>query len=368
VYKEQTTRRTTKKGEEMKSIIFSLLTVAIGIGLSPASFSQETSKQDCLFKSSLHYTVGGMAYWYDKSHGGLETITNVSYSDLGCKNCHVSSCDGCHKTEKDGKALYSNEAAKNQDMCLKCHAREAAIMNVDKKGNTQDVHFAAGMKCVDCHTAREMHGDGNVYVSMKQPGAMDVTCEQCHEKVAQTISHTIHGNKLDCKACHVQQVVSCTNCHFETMVKEGKRVAVPVSGWEFLMNYNGKVTSANMQTFVVPGNKTFLMFAPQFSHSVSKEGKKCKECHATDNVQSVRKGTINLTWLENGKVKQTKGIVPIVDGVQYNSVYQNFEDGKWSPIAHPQAPKVQYVSFGRPLTKQQLHNLETPQKTESKSK
>jgi len=347
----------------MRVSVFSMLVFVICICASGSLFSQETVKQECLFKSSLHYTAGGMSYWYDKSRGGWESITGVPYNDLGCKNCHIETCDVCHKTEEAGKAAYSNTAAKNQDMCLKCHAREAAIMNIDKKANTTDVHFASGMECMDCHSSREMHGDGAEYVSMKQQGAMDVSCGQCHESIVNSTSHTIHGNKLDCNSCHVQQVVSCTNCHFETMVKEGKRVAVPVSGWEFLMNYNGKVTSANMQTFVAAGNKTFLMFAPQYSHSVSKAGKKCEDCHANTNVKKIKKGTINLTWLENGKVEQVKGVIPVVEGVQYNSVYQNFENGKWTPVENPEKPKVQYVNFGSPLTKIQLNKLNIRQKS-----
>ena len=352
----------------MKAIIFILTAVGLIVCLSAPSYSQESKEPKCLLKTSLHYTVEGMAYWYDKAQGGLETVTGVPYNELTCKNCHISNCDVCHKVEKDGKAYYSNEAAVNQDMCLKCHARESSIMKIDQKNNTPDVHFAAGMKCMDCHTAREMHGDGVEYKSMKQQGVMDVKCEGCHEEIAQTTSHKIHGGKLDCKSCHVRQVVSCTNCHFETMVKEGKRVAIPVSGWEFLMNYNGKVTSANMQTFIVPGNKTFMMFAPQFSHSVLKAGKKCEECHNTTNVKKVEKGTMDLTWLENGKVEQIKGVIPVVEGVEYNTVYQDYENGKWTPLINPQAPKVQYVGFGTPLTKEQLKKLSMPQKSESSGK
>ncbi|MEJ2613586.1 MAG: hypothetical protein P8Z35_01385 [Ignavibacteriaceae bacterium] len=348
----------------MKTVTTLLSAFIISFGFTTSLFSQEAEKPECFFKSSsLHYTAHGMEYWYDKSHGGLETITGVPYNDLGCKNCHIASCDVCHRTEKDGKFIYSNEAAKNQDMCLKCHAREASIMKINKKANTPDVHLAAGMECMDCHTPREMHGDGIKYISMKQEGAMDVNCEQCHDKITKTTSHTIHGNNLDCKACHVNKVVSCTNCHFETMVKEGKRVAIPVSGWEFLMNYNNKVTSANMQTFVAPGNKTFMIFAPQFSHSVSKEGKKCEDCHNTPNDKEIKKGVINLTWLDSNKVKQIYGVIPVVEGVQYNTVFQNFENGNWTPIANPQAPKVQYVGFGTPLTKAQLNKLLISQKS-----
>ncbi len=129
------------------------------------------------------------------------------------------------------------------------------------------------------------------------------------------------------------------------------------------MNYKGKVTSANMQTFVVPGNKTFMIFAPQFSHSVSKEGKKCEECHSTENDKNIEKGVINLTWLENGKVEQIKGVIPVVDQVKYNTVYQNYDNGKWIPLVNPEAPKVQYVNYGTPLTKEQLNMLLKAQKS-----
>ena len=38
------------------------------------------------------------------------------------------------------------------------------------------------------------------------------------------------------------------------------------------------------EVFVAEGDKTFLMFAPQFSHSVTTKGRTCRECHATEAV------------------------------------------------------------------------------------
>lgn len=339
--------------------------ICAALGAASCCFAEDVQKEECLFLSGLHASVRGMSYWYDKSNGGLETVTGIPFADLGCNKCHIASCDTCHKTKMNGKAGYSVNAAKNQDKCLKCHGRESLMMmKIDKESNTPDVHVANGMGCMDCHTAREIHGDGVEYKTMKQPGAMDVTCEQCHESPPQGISHTVHGNKLDCKACHVRQVVSCTNCHVETMMKEKKRVSLPVSGWKFLMNYNGKVTSANMQTFVAPGNKTFLIFAPQFSHSVKKEGTRCEECHATEILDKMLKGSIDLTWLdEKGKEQNLKGVIPVANGVQYNCIYQNYNNGTWTPISNPVPPKVQYVGYGSPLTPEQLNKLEQPEKS-----
>ncbi len=331
----------------------------IFFGLLAIASSEEIKKEDCFFLSSLHSTAKGMAYWYDKANGGLETLTGVPYSKLGCKNCHTSSCDACHKTEVDKKLSYSAKAARNQGTCLHCHKREASIMQIDKSANQLDVHVAKGMQCMDCHTTREVHGDGTEYNSMKQSGALNAKCENCH-KITSSVSHKIHREKLDCNSCHMRHVVSCSNCHFETLVKEGKRVAIPLSGWVFLMNYNGKVTSANMQTFVVKDNKTFLMFAPQFSHSVMKEGRKCVDCHETENVKQVEKGKLNMTWLENKEVKQSKGIIPVVEGVTYDFVYHDYQNGKWVPIENPEAPVLHYAGYGTPLSKEQLKKLAMP--------
>ncbi len=326
--------------------------------LPQVSNAQQVTKETCFYFSSLHATANGMSYWYSKEQGGLESITGIPYEEAGCTRCHVNSCDECHKTMVDNKPVYSTAVAASQATCLKCHARESAmIMKIDKAANTPDVHFNSGMTCMDCHTSREMHGDGTEFLTMKQPGAMDASCEGCHEEVSESEAHSVHGDKLDCKACHVRHVISCTNCHVETMINEKKRVAQPVSGWKFLMNYEGKVTSANMQTFVAPGNKTLLIFAPQFSHSVKKEGDQCEDCHGSDNVAKVVNKKIDLTWLEDGKVLQTKGVIPVVDGVEYNSVYQNHKDGVWTPIENPAKPVLQYVGYGTPLSAEQLSSM-----------
>jgi len=41
-----------------------------------------------------------------------------------------------------------------------------------------DVHFEKGMACIDCHTEREMHGDGFVYP--KRHYEVEIRCESCH--------------------------------------------------------------------------------------------------------------------------------------------------------------------------------------------
>jgi len=189
---------------------------------------------------------------------------------------------------------------------------------------------------------------------------MDAGCEKCHSSVTPSTSHKIHGDKLECKACHMRHVVSCTNCHLGTIINEKKRVDIKLSGWVFLMNYNGRVSSANMQTYVAPGNKTFMMFAPQNSHSIMKEGRKCGDCHATEIAKQVQNGKITLTWLENKEVRHVNGVIPVAEGTAYDCVYQDYQNGNWIPIQNPPAPKVQYAGYGTPLSKEQLKKLAIP--------
>ncbi|MBN1930815.1 MAG: hypothetical protein JW786_04315 [Desulfobacterales bacterium] len=343
----------------MKKLFIFLLALSTlsGMGMYNKVASHEIKAQDCMFLNSLHYTANGMGYWYSKENGGIEKITGIPYSELGCKNCHVKACDTCHKEVKEGKAAYSKKAAGNQGICLNCHGREQAIMKIDHQMNQEDVHVSNNMTCIDCHSEREMHGDGVEYVSMRQEGAMDAQCENCHDDIRPTDSHLVHQDKLDCKACHVRHVVSCTNCHFDTLVKKGKRVAIPVSGWVFLINHRGKVTSGGMQNFVTKGNKTFLIFAPHMSHSVMKDGRKCEECHGTKTAKQVHEGKVNLTWLKDGKVENLKGVIPVAEGVNYQCVYQDRKEDKWVPIEHPDEPMLHYPAFGEPLSKKQLESL-----------
>jgi hypothetical protein len=342
-------------------ILFSVLCF-MTVGMLVTAYSEDIKKGDCFFSPSLHHTTKGMEYWYDKANGGLETLTGIPYSSskLDCLNCHVASCDVCHKTVEGEKPLYTTKAARNQEVCLNCHKRERTIMKMDKDSHQDDVHFAKQMQCMDCHTAGDVHGDGKEYNSMKQPGAQGAKCENCHKSAPQTASHQIHKDKLECKACHVRHVVSCSNCHIETLVNERKRVDIKLSGWVFLINYNGKVTSATTQTFVAQGNRTFLMFAPQNSHSIMKQGRKCQDCHDTEIVKQVQNGRLKLTWLENSTLKNVKGVIPVVDGVTYDCAYQDYKDGKWMPIENPPAPVIHYAGYGSPLTKEQLKKLAQP--------
>ena len=136
--------------------------------------------------------------------------------------------------------------------------------------NTPDVHFQRGLDCIDCHTARGIMGDGNIYGHMDQ--ATKIECRMCHgmpgelptmidhdglplrntyfefgeAKLVTKVKGTVHtipmvkdivdpasprynalaacamnGNHLkdvgglECYACHSTWTANCFGCHFE---------------------------------------------------------------------------------------------------------------------------------------------------------
>lgn len=65
-----------------------------------------------------------------------------------------------------------------------------------------DVHHEKGMHCIDCHTVRDVMGDGVLYGSM--PHAVEIECSDCHGTIDQT-----------------SKLVTSRGRRIENLVKEG---------------------------------------------------------------------------------------------------------------------------------------------------
>ncbi|RJO66316.1 MAG: hypothetical protein C4523_12845, partial [Myxococcales bacterium] len=133
------------------------------------------------FATSIHGARPGKATFYE-ADDGFFSLTGIPMSDLACTRCHaaaladgtevdaatyVAGCGDCHVVPDDPTADPVPD-----NMCLGCHGRQGAEQNL-----FSDVHRTAGMGCTDCHTQREMHGDGTVYESFLVDGAFDAACE-----------------------------------------------------------------------------------------------------------------------------------------------------------------------------------------------
>jgi hypothetical protein len=326
-----------------------LLLMLIGANLPGSAQEQKFLPEENFYTKSLHYTNKGIEFLYSKEQGGIERITGKTAAEMGCvkSNCHVKSCDVCHSKETDGKLSYSIDQARSEVSCQRCHP-------VGK--DDPDVHFRKGMKCMDCHSLREIHGDGIAYNTYMQPGAMDARCGTCHVGIKGSMSHTVHKGKVDCTACHVRDLPTCYNCHLETRMKENKETSIPLKDMLFLVNHDGTVTAANFLSYVYE-NKTMITFAPSFPHSIKKEGRKCGECHGTQIVRDIADSKFRLVQWKNGKIENMKGVIPVVDGMKWDLVYLDKENGKWVPLKDPEGPLLNYSGYCSPLTQQQFDQL-----------
>jgi hypothetical protein len=313
-----------------------------------------TASKENFYTKSLHYTNRGILSVYSKDHGGLEQLTGMPAMEFGCDKpeCHAITCDVCHKKVIDGKATYRVEPAVANAACTNCHG--------DMAKDNPDVHFARKMQCMECHTTREIHGDGTDVETYLQPGFFDVRCEKCHSELSHSASHTVHGEKLDCTPCHVGEATTCYNCHIETRLKKGKESSIRLKNVLFLVNHDGKVKLANFLSYVYQ-NKTMMTFAPTFPHKIVKGGRTCTDCHNTQIVREIKEGKFTLVQWKIDKMQNVEGVVPVYDVAKWNLVFLTKENEKWTPLKKHAEPLLNYSGYCSPLTDDQITKLATAQ-------
>ncbi len=319
-------------------------------------------KQKGCFYNSLHYTTEGMRYWYEEN-GGFMDITGIPYNDLSCKNCHTKSCEQCH-AEKDGEICsYTIKKAKLMETCLACHSRAKVTFKIGKEKGVLDVHVASGMVCTDCHIAQDIHGDGKSYKNMRDEGAVKAKCENCHDpKDSDLRAHKVHKEKLDCTACHVANTTSCLNCHFSKFIETKKKKGnffPPIQDWTLLVNFRGKITSGNVQTLVYK-DKTFITYAPYFTHAIQAKARACTDCHANEAITLIVDGkSVPMAKFEDGKMVSWKGVVPLVpDNLHWD--FADKEGDTWVLHKNTEKPMIQYSNYAEPLTEKQIKKMAMP--------
>lgn len=323
-----------------------LTTIYMLGGCGTESANQEPSP-DTTFPSSLHATGRGMITWYSASNGGFEQFTAIPYDQLNCRGCHRPLCENCHTTAGDSVP---------QLKCLGCHGLVDAEWS-----NYTDVHRAAGMECMDCHSLREMHGDGSSYESILDAGATDATCEECHPIRTENEYHTLHSETVNCSACHAQGVVTCYNCHFETEIEQNRKLSYGLfTGWIFLVNRDGQVHAANFQN-VKYRQHTFLAMAPFVPHTIARNARTCADCHDSPTlVEYLQTGAIQAARWDSvtNSMTHATGVIPVPPdwntALQFDFV-DRAPDGTW--VFMERGPDESQMLFGTPLTAAQLERL-----------
>ncbi len=186
------------------------------------------------FKTNLHHGTGQKRKVTIRSGlSGPDEFDKLPEHQIegyntNCATCHAS-CGECHIVRPiagGGGLAKGHQFTKTPDMvnvCVTCHVSRGghAYLGV-APGTVPDVHLTqAGFKCIDCHNADELHGDGNKvdqrYAYSKLP-----KCVDCHSGVATANTyHAIHFSTFNCQVCHSQNYNNCGSCHIHA---EGARI------------------------------------------------------------------------------------------------------------------------------------------------
>jgi thiosulfate/3-mercaptopyruvate sulfurtransferase len=177
------------------------------------------------YASSLHVNLEPFKT-VTESRAGSETadLKFLAEARKGhCNGCH-SSCGQCHISRPDsveGGLLEAHLFQKRPPMfqvCTACHGSRIEKEYFGKNaGVPPDVHKEKYFKCNKCHTADEMHGDGNQY-SHRYEVENGPKCTNCHqeiysEKAKNASQHQDHKDKLSCQVCHSMPYKNCYACH-----------------------------------------------------------------------------------------------------------------------------------------------------------
>jgi len=258
-----------------KLIVISVAMIVIGVSVSISGASTqdfgkcgichpEVAEQ---YSTSLHYTWSGVEHEYAKGAGEDFGLTLPD----GCRKCHtpLAECTVCHAGDPHNDGI-------DMDTCLHCHKKRPGpnycgklATHKEAEGLTPDVHYEAGMTCIDCHTADEIHGGG-----INQRLAIQVRCEDCHPATTDITAHTLHEGKVDCAACHSGWHQTCVNCHLET----GKTDSSTTDLFYLGMGHEGKIVPFYNMT-MTHENKTVVHWVERTPHTITAEAHDCDFCH-----------------------------------------------------------------------------------------
>jgi thiosulfate/3-mercaptopyruvate sulfurtransferase len=177
------------------------------------------------YQSSLHISLGPFKKVTEKRAGSDPAVMEklAEAREGHCNHCH-SSCGQCHISRPDsvdGGLLEAHLFQRRPPMfqvCTACHGSRIEKEYFGKNaGIPPDVHKEKYFKCSKCHTAEEMHGDGNQYDNRYEVQNAP-KCLDCHEDIYSAEAenaeqHSQHRDKLNCQVCHSMPYKNCYACH-----------------------------------------------------------------------------------------------------------------------------------------------------------
>jgi hypothetical protein len=260
-------------------------------------------------ETSLHHTLNGMWHALELRAG----VANMPALDMvwqqDCATCHTT-CSDCHLTLPEavgGGLIKGHEFLTRppmEDSCALCHGSRAGAEYLGQnEGVEPDIHFEAGMHCLDCHT-NDMHGDGTLYTS-RWDVAGRAQCTDCHAGLPEetVAAHNAAHADVACQVCHAQPYQNCFDCHTgeedgayfrhagakELMLKIGRNTAEGYP-YGFVTLRNNPVARDSFDHFgagLLPhfdDYPTWKTAAPHSIRRITPQNESCANCHDDESL------------------------------------------------------------------------------------
>jgi hypothetical protein len=238
--------------------------------------------------------------------GAADDDPNAPRHPAGCAACHFPYGDGATYEGQDGtmrgkgphSATHAMQGLPPMSVCTRCHDRSGRtaltyqglmdgnnalvptsgglpgpVAGTEGRSFTHiapDVHFEAGMECIDCHTAREVMGDGFAHANME--GQLEIRCEDCHGGATERPRFTEAARESDPPVRESRQ--------YGHRIVPGTRVALTSKGRPFanVFESGGRVMVATkragklLESRVITGSP---------AHTIVGHGRlECSACHS----------------------------------------------------------------------------------------
>lgn len=171
-------------------------------------------------KDSLHATLATFPRVLAARAGKAASAHVEEARKNHCAACHTT-CGGCHVSRPifAGKGFVKGHTFQKRSdpiqQCTACHGSRVGAEFYGERGQG-DVHAGkAGMDCVACHPAKEMHAAAPAGLPGRYHLKELARCTDCHEglQYGSVRDHAIHVGKVQCQVCHAQTYVNCYECH-----------------------------------------------------------------------------------------------------------------------------------------------------------
>lgn len=232
---------------------------------------------------------------------------------------HASGCGACHFPYNDNATYQGNdptvkgqwphsashkmENLPDNNVCVRCHNRSGRIaLSYEGRndGNNSlvptrngepgpdiisgvrnatriqpDIHHEKGMECIDCHTSRDIMGDGYAYENMYQQ--TEITCEDCHG----TLSERPRVEPISRENDEVLR----ESAHYKKPMKQGDRMVLTAKGRKYSNVFieEEKIWVQSKRTGKLHESKV-ITGTPEHS-IVGHERMECYSCHSRTVVQ-----------------------------------------------------------------------------------